>query len=309
MSLYTNSYVKENKDTVKMMTLHTAKGLEFPYVFICGLNEGIFPSGKTNTKEKMEEERRLAYVGYTRAKNALFLSEAEGSNYNGSYRYPSRFIFNTDKTYLNYTVELEESLIDDANDFIINSENSMNENNNIELNVGDRIIHKSFGFGKVIEVDITNSSYVIKFDNSETYRNISFSMQLEKADSDNLKNNFINKKLNKKMKMDKKSNRSERLEAEKIEKEKQEAERLKAERIEKERQEAERLEAERIEKERQEAERLKAERIEKERQEAERLEAERIEKERQEAERLEVIKAEQKKLEEKRLEAEMILKI
>ncbi|HDI3070202.1 TPA: AAA family ATPase, partial [Clostridium botulinum] len=164
-----------------------------------------------------------------------------------------------DKTYLNYTVELEESLIDNANDFIINSENSMNENNNIELNVGDRIIHKSFGFGRVIEVDITNSSYVIKFDNSETYRNISFSMQLEKTDSDNLKNNFINEKQNKKIEVDKKSNQSEWLEAEKIEKERQEAERLKVERIEKERQEAERLEVIKAEQKKLEEKRLEAE--------------------------------------------------
>lgn len=74
-------------------------------------NEGIFPSSRNDTKEKMEEERRLAYVGYTRAENALFLSDAEGINFNVSYRYPSRFIFNTEKTYLNYTVELEENFI------------------------------------------------------------------------------------------------------------------------------------------------------------------------------------------------------
>ena len=338
ISLYTNTDVKENKDTVRMMTLHTAKGLEFPYVFICGLSEGIFPSRKTNTKEKMEEERRLAYVGYTRAENALFLSDAEGSNFDGSYRYPSRFIFNTEKTYLNYTVELEESLIDDANDFIISSENSMNKNMNIEFKIGDRIIHKSFGAGRIIEIDTINSSYVIKFDNSETCRNISFSMQLEKVDSDNSKNDSINEQQHKKLeiekllkqlkylnnekkereqeakrleaeRIEKEKQEAERLEAERIEKEKQEVERLEAERIEKEKQEVERLEAERVEKERQEAERLEVERIEKERQEAERLEAERIEKEREEKERLEAIKIEQKKLEEKRLEAEMILKI
>ena len=337
ISLYTNTDVKENKDTVKMMTLHTAKGLEFPYVFICGLNEGIFPSGKTDTKEKMEEERRLAYVGYTRAENALFLSDAEGTNYNGSYRYPSRFIFNTEKTYLNYTVELEENLIDDANDFIINSENNMNTNNNIKFNAGDKIIHKSFGTGRIIEVDITNSSYVIKFDDSETYRNISFSMQLEKVDIDNSKNNSIDEQQNKKLEMEEQSNQleylevkrkerqeAERLEAERREKERQESEQLEAKRREKERQKAEQFEAERKEKEkqeaerleaeireieRQEAERLEAERREKERQKAEQLEAERKEKGKQEAERLEAIKTEQKKLEEKRLEAEMILKI
>ena len=322
ISLYTNTDVKENKDTVRMMTLHTAKGLEFPYVFICGLSEGIFPSRKTNTKEKMEEERRLAYVGYTRAENALFLSDAEGSNFDGSYRYPSRFIFNTEKTYLNYTVELEESLIDDANDFIIRSENSMNKNMNIEFKIGDRIIHKSFGAGRIIEIDTINSSYVIKFDNSETCRNISFSMQLEKVDSDNLKNDSINEQQHKKLEIEKllkqlkylnnekkeREQEAKRLEAERIEKERQETERLEAKRIEKERQETERLEAEKIEKEKQEAERLEAERIEKEKLEVKRLEAERVEKERQEAERLEVERIKKERQEAERLESERIEK-
>lgn len=55
------------------------------------MNEGIFPSRKTNTKQAMEEERRLAFVAVTRAKKGLFLSEAEGRNFDGSMRYPSRF--------------------------------------------------------------------------------------------------------------------------------------------------------------------------------------------------------------------------
>jgi len=331
ISLYTNTDVKENNDTIKMMTLHTAKGLEFPYVFICGLNEGIFPSRKTNTKEKMEEERRLAYVGYTRAENALFLSDSEGTNYDGSYRYPSRFIFNTEKTYLNYTVELEENLIDDANDFIINTENNMHINNNIKFSVDDKIIHKSFGTGRIIEVDTTNSSYVIKFDNSETYRNISFSMQLEKADSGETQDKEIKmeEQLNHIDRLETESREKEKLEADIIEAERREKEKLEAERLEaenrerekleakkleveireKEKLEAETLEAEIREREKLEVERLEAERREKEKLEAERLEAERRKREKQETERLEAIKTEQNKLEEKRLETGMILKI
>lgn len=101
-----------------MMTVHAAKGLEFPYVFVCGLNEGVFPSKHIDTHDKMEEERRLAYVAYTRAENCLFLSDAEGVNYDGSYRYPSRFIFNVEKTYLNYNLELEGRLAGDAYSYI-----------------------------------------------------------------------------------------------------------------------------------------------------------------------------------------------
>lgn len=69
VALFTNSDVADNHDKVKLMTVHAAKGLEFPYVFLCGMNEGIFPSRKTKTLEGMEEERRLAFVAITRAEN------------------------------------------------------------------------------------------------------------------------------------------------------------------------------------------------------------------------------------------------
>ena len=73
------------------MTVHAAKGLEFPYVFLCGMNEGVFPSRKILTLPGMEEERRLAYVAMTRAEKGLALSAAEGYNFDGSPRFPSRF--------------------------------------------------------------------------------------------------------------------------------------------------------------------------------------------------------------------------
>lgn len=60
------------------MTVHAAKGLEFPAVFLCGMNEGIFPSRKVLTPAAMEEERRLAFVALTRARDRLFLSAADG---------------------------------------------------------------------------------------------------------------------------------------------------------------------------------------------------------------------------------------
>ncbi|MEI3522713.1 MAG: 3'-5' exonuclease [Anaerotignum sp.] len=80
VALFTNSDLESGKDQVRMMTVHSAKGLEFPYVFLCGMNEGIFPSRKTNTKQAMEEERRLAFVAVTRAEKGLFLTEAEGGS-------------------------------------------------------------------------------------------------------------------------------------------------------------------------------------------------------------------------------------
>ena len=76
IALFTNSDVTDDSDKVKLMTVHAAKGLEFPHVFLCALNEGIFPSKKTSTIEGMEEERRLAFVAMSRAMKSLFLSES-----------------------------------------------------------------------------------------------------------------------------------------------------------------------------------------------------------------------------------------
>lgn len=61
-------------------------------MFLCGMNEGIFPSRKVRTRQGMEEERRLAFVAVTRAEKGLYLSEADGTNFDGSPRYPSRFL-------------------------------------------------------------------------------------------------------------------------------------------------------------------------------------------------------------------------
>ena len=97
-----------------MMTVHTAKGLEFPYVFLCGMNEGIFPSRKTRTLEGMEEERRLAFVAVTRAQKGLYMSEAQGRNFDGSPRYPSRFILDIDPSLLNFVPDMDENLIKEA---------------------------------------------------------------------------------------------------------------------------------------------------------------------------------------------------
>ena len=88
IALFTNSDATDDSDKVKLMTVHAAKGLEFPHVFLCALNEGIFPSKKTSTIEGMEEERRLAFVAMSRAMKSLFLSESHGKNFDGSTRYP-----------------------------------------------------------------------------------------------------------------------------------------------------------------------------------------------------------------------------
>jgi DNA helicase-2/ATP-dependent DNA helicase PcrA len=165
-----------------MMTVHAAKGLEFPYVFLCGLEEGVFPSKKTATLEGMEEERRLAFVAITRAEKALFLTDAEGRNLDGSYRYPSRFIFNIDKTLLAYTNEMDSSLIYEANCSISSSERMLESSaSEPSFKPGDRIVHSIMGAGEIVDVDRGQAVYLIKFDGLETQRKISFKVKLKAA--------------------------------------------------------------------------------------------------------------------------------
>ncbi len=86
---------EEDQDCVQLMTLHAAKGLEFPLVFLAGLEEGLFPHGRSvEDPAKLEEERRLCYVGITRARRQLYLTYAETRRLHGSemYQSPSRFI-------------------------------------------------------------------------------------------------------------------------------------------------------------------------------------------------------------------------
>jgi len=180
VALLTNTDADSGKNAVKLMTVHAAKGLEFPYVFICGLEEGVFPSKKTATLEGMEEERRLAFVAFTRAEKGLFLTDAEGRNFDGSFRYPSRFILNVDKTLLVYTNELEDSLVHETNHNIYNNERMLESLSSANLfKAGDRITHSIFGTGEVAAIDRDQAAYLIKFDKLETQRKISFKAKLE----------------------------------------------------------------------------------------------------------------------------------
>ncbi|MCQ2078574.1 MAG: UvrD-helicase domain-containing protein [archaeon] len=109
VALFTNTDKRDRRDSVRLMTVHTSKGMEFPYVFIIGLDEGVFPSSKVETADDMEEERRLMYVAMTRARDMLYLSDSEGVS-NGTYKYPSRFIFDIGRENLDYVVELDSEL-------------------------------------------------------------------------------------------------------------------------------------------------------------------------------------------------------
>jgi DNA helicase-2/ATP-dependent DNA helicase PcrA len=182
VGLLTNTDAVSGKNAVKLMTVHTAKGLEFPYVFLCGLEEGVFPSKKTVTLEGMEEERRLAFVAFTRAEKALFLTDAEGRNLDGSYRYPSRFIFNVDKTLITYTDELDDRLVSETNWNISHSEKMLEATSSgSSYKPRDRVVHSIMGAGEVVDIDSDKAAYVIKFDSLGTLRKINFKAKLEKG--------------------------------------------------------------------------------------------------------------------------------
>ena len=179
VALFTNSDTEDHSDKVKLMTVHAAKGLEFPYVFLCEMNEGIFPSRKTRTLPGMEEERRLAFVAVTRAEKRLFLSEAEGRNIDGSPRYPSRFILDVDPNLLEYTEEPREGLIKDARGYIGLTEKYLPEQEPETYSIGQRVKHEIMGLGTVVDVDTDKGAHLILFDEMQTPRSISFRARLE----------------------------------------------------------------------------------------------------------------------------------
>lgn len=183
VALLTNQDLTEKNDLVKMMTIHTSKGLEFPYVFICAMSEGIFPSSKANTKESMEEERRLSFVAYTRAKEGLFLSDSDGTSFGGNNRYPSRFIIDTGSICVTWTGSINDKLINEANSHIALSEKVLSSRNGkTQFSIGDRVGHFIFGDGTVTDIDTDKGTYTIMFDKIKTERYISFTAKLIRID-------------------------------------------------------------------------------------------------------------------------------
>ena len=136
---------KDNKNVVTLMTIHSAKGLEFNNVFMIGMEEGLFPHSRSLfDANEMEEERRLCYVGITRAKENLHLIRAKRRTLYGmdSMNPPSRFINEISDEYLEYDVLEEEVTVKKG---VINS--------NEEYSVGEHIKHDTFGEGVIVSVE------------------------------------------------------------------------------------------------------------------------------------------------------------
>jgi len=142
---------------VSLMTIHSVKGLEFPYVFIVGLEEGIFPHiNSLMDKDELEEERRLMYVAITRAKEKLYLVNARKRMLFGKDQInpPSRFIDEIDKD----LIEQEEKIKEEIKQI---DKKEMFYEENVDYKVGDHVLHDTFGEGVLIEV--TNTLITIAF--------------------------------------------------------------------------------------------------------------------------------------------------
>ena len=142
-----------NDDVVTLMTLHSAKGLEFKVVFIVGMEEGIFPHVRSfESESELEEERRLCYVGITRAKSKLYLLGARQRTIfgNTSGCVESRFIKEIDKDTLNINDETKMVEVENkTNKFISNMYNEGDS----DFKPGDKVIHNVFGEGVVININ------------------------------------------------------------------------------------------------------------------------------------------------------------
>jgi len=149
----------ENQDSVQLMTLHSAKGLEFPLVFMVGVEEGLFPGSKSAEEAgRMEEERRLCYVGITRAMQRLYITYAESRRMYGqeSYNRPSRFI-NEIPVELMEEVRLNASVSRPLTARPRSSMYSQEAEQHSGLHIGQRVFHDSFGEGIVLSAEGTGA--------------------------------------------------------------------------------------------------------------------------------------------------------
>ncbi len=189
ISLYTDLDKLDSDDNaVSMMTMHSAKGLEFPTVFIVGAEEGIFPGNRSmDTQEDMEEERRLAYVAITRAKEKLFITYAKQRMLFGftNRNLISRFAKEIGKDYvekIDSTVRTEETsaadevIVQSAPKYSLKSElanrkaEQSKKSVNADFSVGERVRHNVFGDGTVLSVKkISNDAMLeVAFDSVGT---------------------------------------------------------------------------------------------------------------------------------------------
>ncbi|MBO6096573.1 MAG: UvrD-helicase domain-containing protein [Bacteroidales bacterium] len=177
VALYTNDDHRRDTPTLKLMTIHQAKGLEFPYVFIIGLSEGIFPNMRTireGKKNGEEEERRLMYVAVTRAEKALFLTESEGYNISTkTNKYPSRFLAEIKRELVVTEGVIPPELWKGTQNLshVLDQEDyfeSERAEYHSPFKVGDIVRHPVFGEGRIVSANKDFTSFEVQFDNGST---------------------------------------------------------------------------------------------------------------------------------------------
>jgi DNA helicase II / ATP-dependent DNA helicase PcrA len=147
--------VDDEEDQVLLMTIHGSKGLEYPVVFLIGMEEGVFPHSRSLSEpEQMEEERRLCYVGITRAEEELYITNAKKRTLYGktNYNAPSRFI----KEIPSHLIHHENEEESNDNPFHIKTKVQAEEKN--EWKIGDKIIHRKWGRGIVVNIKGTGDA-------------------------------------------------------------------------------------------------------------------------------------------------------
>lgn len=169
LSLVSEQESEDQPNQVTLMTLHAAKGLEFPYVFMVGMEEGLFPLRRAIDQfEELEEERRLAYVGMTRAEKLLYLTAAKRRLLYGQWGYnlPSRFIQEIKPECIEYLHEKRETISISKPTKIESHHTSITSNlrreqnrqalqrttSNADWQAGDSVMHKKFGKGTIVKV-------------------------------------------------------------------------------------------------------------------------------------------------------------
>ncbi len=159
VALFRDTEEIEKSDCVRMMTVHTAKGLEFKHVILVGMSENVFPSMRSLAERKesaLEEERRLAFVAITRASESILITDSEGLGVRGFQKMPSRFVTDDiDRTLMNFT---GKKLPDCRSE----SESGFRREPPL-FSEGDRVVHKVFGIGVVECADSGKCCYTIRF--------------------------------------------------------------------------------------------------------------------------------------------------
>ncbi|MDL2223835.1 UvrD-helicase domain-containing protein [Bacteroidales bacterium OttesenSCG-928-M06] len=180
IALYTDMDIeKKESNKVKLMTIHIAKGLEFPHVFLYGFNDGVLPNA-TSIKERgfraIEEERRLTYVAVTRAEKSLYMTESEGFNARtGLNKMPSRFIFEiNDHLFVRKGIMKPEILKEAKEQLNIKIDASGFQE---RFRVGDSVIHPIWEKGTILEVNENKGEYRIEFPKINKIKPITFTFR------------------------------------------------------------------------------------------------------------------------------------